>query len=46
MFPNLINLILTPIAYIFKSKFYKQSDSVAMERQETSTASDIYIKTN
>ena len=46
MFPILINLILTPIAYTFKCRFYKQSDSVAMGRQETSTASKIYMQTH
>ena len=46
MFPNLMNIISIPIAYLFKSKFYKQSDSVAMARQETSTASEIYIQTH
>ena len=43
-FLDLVNLVLTATWYTFNSKFYQQTDGVAMGGPSSSTAAEIYMQ--
>ena len=45
-FLDLLNLVLTTNGYTFNSKFYQQTDDVAMGGSASSTTAEIYMPAN
>ena len=43
-FLNLVNLVLTTTCYTFNSKFYQQTDGVAMGGPASSTTAEVYMQ--